>query len=253
MTRSMLTLAIAALTAAPAADARAQEKEVPWEVGERTEYEVKFGPIKVGSGSMEVAGRETVRGEPVWHTVFRIKGGTFFYKVDDRMESWFTRDDLSTLRYIQDINEGSRDRTRTYEIYPERGVYVENENPETPTVENPLDDGSFIYFIRTTPLDVGKTYEYNRYFKPDRNPVRVQVLRKERVRVPAGEFDAIVVRPIIKARGVFSEDGKAELWFSDDERRIMLQMKSKLSFGSLNLYLKSYRPPTTASTETASP
>ena len=29
---------------------------------------------------------------------------------------------------------------------------------------------------------------------------------------------------------------------SDDHRRIMLQMKSKLSFGSLNLYLKSYRP-----------
>ena len=242
----MLTLAVVALTVTPAADALAQEKDVPWDVGERTEYDVKFGPIKVGSGSMEVAGKETIRGEPVWHTVFRIKGGTFFYKVDDRMESWFTRDDLASLRYIQDINEGSRDRTRNYEIFPELGYYTENEGEQQPTVSTPLDDGSFIYFIRTTPLEVGRTYEYNRYFKPDRNPVRVQVLRKEKVKVPAGEFDAIVVRPIIKARGVFSEDGKAELWFSDDERRIMLQMKSKLSFGSLNLYLKSYRPPTTA-------
>jgi hypothetical protein len=247
MTRSILTFAIAAISAAPALEAGAQgEMQVPWGVGERTEYDVKFGPIKVGSGSMEVAGREMLRGEPVWHTVFRIKGGTFFYKVDDRMESWFTRDDLSTLRYIQDINEGRRDRTRNYEIFPDRSVYVENEGAEQPSVSNPLDDGSFIYFIRTTPMEVGQTYEYQRYFKPDRNPVRVQVLRKERVTVPAGTFDAIVVRPIIKARGIFSENGQAELWFSDDERRIMLQMKSKLSFGSLNLYLKSYRPPTTA-------
>ena len=246
MTRSVLSLAVAVLTTAPAAATHAQEMDVPWGVGERTEYDVKFGPLKVGSGSMEVAGRETVRGEEVWHTVFRIKGGTFFYKVDDKMESWFTRDDLSTLRYIQDINEGSRDRTRDYQIFPDRGVYTENGGEEQETVSNPLDDGSFIYFVRTTPLEVGKTYEYNRYFKPDRNPVRIVVLRKERVKVPAGEFDAVVVRPIIKARGVFSEDGQAELWFSDDEHRIMLQMKSKLSFGSLNLYLRSYRPPTTA-------
>ena len=32
------------------------------------------------------------------------------------------------------------------------------------------------------------SYEFNRYFKPDRNPVRLTVLRKERIKVPAGEF-----------------------------------------------------------------
>jgi hypothetical protein len=28
------------------------------------------------------------------------------------------------------------------------------------------------------------------------------------------------------------------VWITDDERRLMVQMKSKLSFGSLNLYLR---------------
>jgi len=32
------------------------------------------------------------------------------------------------------------------------------------------------------------------------------------------------------------------VWLSDDDKHIMLQLKSKLSFGSLNLYLKSYVP-----------
>jgi hypothetical protein len=67
------------------------------------------------------------------------------------------------------------------------------------------------------------------------------VLRREHIKVPAGEFDAIVVRPIIKTKGIFSEGGRAEIWLSDDTNRIMLQMKSKLPFGSLNLYLTSYR------------
>ena len=113
---------------------------------------------------------------------------------------------------------------------------------EEASVSQPLDDGSFLYFLRTIPLEVGQTYDFNRYFRPDRNPVRIKVLRKERVKVPAGTFDAIVVQPVIKTKGIFSENGHAEVWLSDDDRHIMLQLKSALSFGSLNLYLKSYSP-----------
>jgi len=216
---------------------------VPFAVGERLEYDVKFGPMHVGSGSMEVLGNDNVRNRPTWHIMFRVKGGTFFYHVDDRFESWIETTTLSSLRFKQDLNEGRRDRERTFEIFPDRPSYIEDDKPEKPSVYQPLDDGSFLYFIRTVPLEVGKTYEFDRYFRPDRNPVKITVLRKEHIKVPAGEFDAIVIRPSIKSKGIFSENGQAEVWLSDDDRHIMLQMKSKLSFGSLNLYLKSYRPP----------
>ena len=88
---------------------------------------------------------------------------------------------------------------------------------------------------------MGKTYSFDRYFKPDRNPVTVTVVRRERIKVPAGTFEAIVLHPTIKAKGVFGEGGKAEIWLADDSSRIMLQMKSKLKIGSLNLYLKQIR------------
>jgi len=216
---------------------------VPFQVGERMTYDVRFGPVKVGSGSMEVLGLEDVRGRETWHTQFKVRGGTFFYKVNDVMKSWIDTETLSSLRYVQDFQEGGRDREKTYEIFPERRVYVEHgKEGEQPTVSEPLDDGSFLYFVRTIPLEVGQTYVFDRYFKPDRNPVKIRVLRRERVSVPAGTFDAIVVQPIIRAKGIFSENGRAELWLSDDSSRIMLQMKSQLSFGSLNLYLKSHRP-----------
>jgi uncharacterized protein DUF3108 len=69
------------------------------------------------------------------------------------------------------------------------------------------------------------------------------VERRERVKVPAGTFDAIVIQPVIKTKGVFSESGHAELWISDDDRRVILQMKSQLSFGSLDLYLTNIQRP----------
>ena len=213
---------------------------VPFASGERLTYDVKFGFLHVGSGSMEVAGIDSVRGRAAWHTIFQVHGGTLFYKVNDRLESWIDVTSLVSLRHWQELSEGRRERERKFEIIPERGVVVEQGKPEAPTVAAPLDDGAFLYFVRTIPLEVGRTYQFDRYFRPDRNPVTIRVLRRERISVPAGQFDAIVLQPIIKTKGIFSEGGRAEVWLSDDSNRIMLQMKSKLPFGSLNLYLTSY-------------
>ena len=228
------------------ASASAQEGEqarVPYGVGERLEYALSFGKLHVGNASMEVAGVEDVRGRPAWHTVLQLHGGIrFLYKVDDTFESWIDQRTGNSLRFRKDQNEGARDVDQVYEIFPEASLYLQEGDTAKASVSSPLDDGSFLYFIRSLPLVVGQTYSFNRYFKPDRNPVTIKVMRKERIRVPAGEFDAIVVQPIIKTPGIFSENGRAEVWLSDDKNRIMLQMKSALSFGSINLYLTSYRP-----------
>lgn len=237
---------VLALTPAPEP---MRQVPVPFSIGERLEYDVKFGVLKVGSGRMEVLGIEEIRGRQAWHTAFTVKGGTFFYKVNDRLESWIDTETFASLRHVQDLQEGKRDRERRFEIYPDRLVYTENDSEERPTARDPLDDGSFLYFIRTVPLSVGQTYDFPRYFRPDRNPVRVRVLRKESVKVPAGRFAAIVIQPIIKSKGIFSENGQAEIWLSDDDRRIMLQMKSNLSFGTLNLFLKSYTAGTATATQ----
>ena len=218
----------------------------PWQVGEKLTYNAKINFLSVGQGVMTVEGIDTLRGRTVYHTTFRVRGRMLFFKVDDSYESWFDTTSLSSLRYKQNINETSYKSERLFEFFPERATFSENGKPEEPSVADPLDDGSFIYFVRTVPLELGSTYEFNRYFRPDRNPVRIQVLRRERITVPAGTFDCIVVRPIIKTKGIFSENGHAEVWIADDSSRVMVQMKSRLSFGSLNLYLKSYRPPSEA-------
>jgi hypothetical protein len=216
---------------------------VPFRTGEAMTYDLRFGVIKVGTGRMRVLGQDLVRGRPAWHVRFSVSGGTFFYKVNDVYESWMDIQTLNSLRYVQDLSQGSRERERIFEMFPERATFREltRGGDERPSVSDPLDDGSFLFFVRTVPLEVGQTYSFDRYFRPDRNPVIIRVLRRERVRVPAGTFDAIVIQPIIKTPGIFGEGGRAEIWLTDDDRRMMVQMKSRLSFGSLNLYLRAFR------------
>lgn len=228
----------------PAVDplSEADTTALPFSVGERATYDVKFGILHVGNGAMSVANVQTLRGHDVWHTVFDIKGGTVFYHVNDTLESWFDVHTMSSLRFWQRLDEGGKVRNRLYEIFPDSSLFVLNHKPPQPSVPDPLDDGSFLYFIRTLPLEVGATYTFPRYFNPKANPVTIRVLRKERIQVPAGTYNAIVVQPLIKTPGIFSDKGQAEVWFSDDSQHIVLQMKSKLSFGSLDLYLKSFQP-----------
>lgn len=241
-----------ALSAQSASDSGATKAvahaNFPFAIGERLVYEVKFGPLKVGQGSMEVLDIVTLRGRDAWHTRFRVRGGVPFYRVDDMLESWIDTTSFNSLRFVQDLNEGGKERERRYEIFPDRSKFQENEKPEELSVSNPLDDGAFLYFVRTIPLVVGETYEFHRYFRSDRNPVVVKVLGREKITVPAGTYNTIVIQPVIKSKGIFSEDGQARIWLSDDTARIMVQMKSKTRIGSLNLYLQSHRAPPSART-----
>lgn len=247
-----LTLAAAlVLPAAASSYASAQQSDGAaranaYGIGESLVYDVKFGFVNVGTGRMDVLGIETIRGRKAWHTKLEIKGGIPGYRVHEVLESWIDVENENSLRHVKESVEGSRERKYTYEIVPERGVFRENDKPEQPTVERPIDDGAFLYFVRNQPLVVGKSYDFPRYFIPDRNPVTVQVLRTEDIEVPAGPFSTIVVRPIIKARGVFSKNGRAEIWFTNDERRLMVRMETHLAFGTISLRLREFTQGTPA-------
>lgn len=221
---------------------------VPWGPGERLEYEVRFGKLRVGNGHVEVRGLETIRGREAYHTYFQVRGGIIGFRVKDVLESWIDTRTLASLRFVKDQEEGGKDRETRYEIFPERTTFREGNGEEERSVAQPLDDGSFLFLVRTLPLRTGDVYELTRYFKPDRNPVRIRVLRRERITVPAGTFDAVVVQPTFRSKGLFSENGKAEVWFSDDASRHLLQMKSSLPVGSLNLYLRTRRTGTPLAT-----
>jgi Protein of unknown function (DUF3108) len=215
---------------------------MPFAMGERFVYQVKFSEVPVGEATLALVGTDTIRGHQLVHAMFAVKGGTVFYHVNDTTESWFDPATMTSYRFWQNVNEGGRHVHRRFEFYPESSAMVQEGKGREPSVSDPLDDASFLYFVRTQPLEVGQTYEYARYFRPSINPVTVRVLRKERVTVAAGTFDAIVVQPEFKTPGLFSKGGHAEVWVTDDARRAVVQIKSQLPIGSINLYLTSEDP-----------
>lgn len=215
---------------------------VPFGPGEHLIYKMKLGFLPVGEGHLEVIGLDSVRGELTYHVSLRMDGGTFGFRVRDDFQSWFSVQNLVSQRYVKDQHEGPYRAYRHYEFYGEEMRFERGDNDEErdmPTDE-PLDEIAFLYFVRSLPLEVGQEYSFDRYFKEGGNPVVIRVLRIETIEVPAGRFETIVVQPIIQTKGLFGQGGEAKLYFTNDERRLLVQMKSKVPVvGSLTLHLKS--------------
>ena len=233
---------LTAVAIAPVPAAPAEFAPVPFAVGEELRYKATFGGIPAGSARMRVDGVEMVRGRPAYHVVFNIDGGIPFFRVHDRYESWIDVRTLASLRHRQQISEGRYARTTTYEIYPDRAEYRKNDEAVQPSVRSPLDDGSFVYAVRTAAIRVGETRRDDRYFRPDRNPVILTGLRMDTIRVGAGTYSTVVVRPSIRANGIFSENGDAQIWFSDDASRYPVKVTTRFAKFTLTLSLQSVTP-----------
>ena len=216
---------------------------VPYGPGERLEYKVKAGIFNAGDAHIEVLGLDSVRGEPTYHVEMALKGGLLFgaLKVESYWSSWIDTRLITARRFISDVSNTGHSSYRSFEFYPDEMYWEQTDEGVIGELATalPLYDVSFIYFVRSLPLEVGKTYTLPRYFKKDGNPVIIEVERRDVRETPAGTFNTIVVRPTIKTSGLFSEGGEAELHFTDDENRYLVYMRVGMSIiGSITMHLE---------------
>ena len=227
----------------------------PWSypVGERMEYSVTWEGIRLGIGSLSVEAIDSIQNQAVYRVALEMEGGPPFYRVEDRIVSWIQPVPYRSLQFAQNQKEGNYRRNRkivldaeahTYTRFDLKdGEYVQNSSEiDVPIPPDALDEVSYLYMVRLLPLEVGQRYEFDRYFKEDGNPATVEVLRREEVRVPAGRFKTIVLRPEVATDGMFGEGGEAEVYLTDDEYRIPVRLKTSLVVGSGNMFLTGYDP-----------
>lgn len=214
--------------------------ERPFGVGEAFHYTARLGILSLGSASMEVAALDTVRGKATYLFRFSLNAGNALWRSNSKLESWTTVDSLLSLKFRNDNNENGRSRLREYDIFPDSGFYRAHGDPVAyPTAGQPLDEASFVYFVRSLSLEVGKTYSFDRHFRIDKNPIVVKVLKRETMELPDGtKVACLVLNPVVGDRGIFAERGDARLWLTDDNRRIPVQIRSRLPFGTINLKLE---------------
>jgi hypothetical protein len=211
--------------------------------GQAFVYQAEWRLWTAGTARIEIdqAGdNERVRGTAEASGVVAL-----LYPVHDRFESTFDRRTFCSQTLTKHTEEGFRARETLINFnYARRRSILDETNlksGQAKHVEHDIpgcvtDILSGVFYVGSLPLAPDATYTFPLNEGGDTVDVRVHVEAREQVKTPAGSFSTIRVSPEA-ASGLLKSRGRVWIWLSDDARRIPVQMRARMLWGTLTFRL----------------
>jgi hypothetical protein len=204
---------------------------LPFSLGEKLTYEVTVakGGGKVGVATMWIEGPVDVRGTSTYLLRFDSKIRIAFLSAVSRSSSWFDPLRGSSLRFFKHEQNPLSRNDESVDFYPDEKKWksVKGETGLSPS-NTPLDELSFIYFIRTLPMTSGATYRFDRHFDAARNPTTINVVRREMIPTPMGELKVILVEMRVRDPRHYKGEGVIRIHLTDDDCRLPARIESTM-------------------------
>ena len=212
--------------------------------GQTFTYAVEWRLFDAGLATirMEAAGRE----QRVVATADARGVVGLLYHVHDRFESFFDPVTDCSRSIEKKTEEGFR-RLETNIVFdgPRRKSVLREKNlrsDQSKSVENDIpgcvtDVTSAIFYIASQPLVPGATLLFPLNDGGKTVDVKATAEAREEVRVPAGTHRTVRVQAVSATQTAKSK-GQVWIWYTDDERRMPVQMRARLFWGTLTFRLK---------------
>lgn len=217
--------------------------------GEKLVFTVKYGIVHAAEATLE-AKSATMSGRSTWNLSTEAKTYPFFdafFKVRDRVDSWWDKSTLLPLKFSKNLQEGGYKQRRThifdhsnnttnYMKYSfKKGVY---DSEDMAMLDKSQDVLSAFYYVRNQNLRPGQSLKVN--ITSDGRSMNTEVIvhKREKVKTIFGEINCLVIEPKLTGGAVFKQSGKITIWVTDDEYKIPVKMQSAVSFGSFVAVLK---------------
>lgn len=203
---------------------------LPFVPGEKLSYDVTVERNhKVGEASMWVEGPVDVRGTSTYLLRFDSRVRIALMSGVSTSSSWFDPEAASSLRFHKKESSPLGHGEESVEIYPATKSWQGLDGTEGLSPSgSPLDELSFIYFIRTLPLVPGLPYRYDRHFDAARDPVIIQVVRPEIVPTAMGEVKTMLVEMRVRDPKHYKQEGVIRFNISNDACRLPVRIESTM-------------------------
>jgi hypothetical protein len=229
----------------------------PFSTGERLVYDIAWFGVSGGNTVMEV-NVGMLEDRPTYHIASTTKSNaviSLFYPVDDFIEGHMDRETLIPYRMKSRIREGRYSANReilfdwdrneaTFINYKDGEKVVGKTNGQdtgkkktSSVVLGSHDPLSVMYYFRTLPIEVGKKTEMDVFDGHKNWKVDMEVISREKVTTPLGEFSTFKTKTKMRYKGIFVNKGDVTVWFTDDERRIPVLMESQIKIGRITATL----------------
>jgi len=214
------------------------DEAIPFNIGEKLIYDVSFAGIKAGKAFLEVLDDDNNSNEI--HIRFTAKTSFPFssiYSIDDQIDTWLDRTDLYSKKIIKNINQGKY--SKDSETIIDNKKFISITNKDTTKIPGYVyDPYSLFYVLRTKPLIIGETIRINTFGGKKISPIQIITKSEEVINTIYGSFNCLAVKPFRKGSTLLKNKGDMMIWFSNDKKKIPVQIKIKLQYGSMLLKIK---------------
>lgn len=220
--------------------------------GEWFKLRIHYGIFNASYATINLS-ETTLDSKPVYHIKGKGKSTGmlhWFFKVDDRYETYIDRNTVKPYRFIRDIDEGGykKDIQIDFNYDTHQATVNDKKRKKVETIsfkESTQDMMSAFYYLRNivdhTSLTPGDEFNVPMFFDKENFDFKLKFLERDTIRTKFGKAPALKFRPYVMSGRVFKEKESLTVWISDDRNKIPLKLKAKLAVGSLTASLDDYK------------
>ena len=224
----------------------------PFKSGEWLKYRISYsGWLKAGEATM-VLTNDTLDNKEFYDVVAigkTVGPINWFFKVNDRYESYFDKKDTSPYKFIRSINEGGY--TKNLSIYFDHNLekaiihnIKTNKKTEKHISANSHDLISIIYYLRRNfnfrDIDSNNEITINTFFDYQNNKMMMKYLLTEVINTTFGKVKCLKIKPSVQSGRIFKKKESLTVWVTADKNRVPIRVKADLAVGSIRVDLEAF-------------
>jgi hypothetical protein len=229
----------------------------PYRPGEKVTLKLSYFNIVAGDMTISVLPFKEVNGKKSYHFQVTGKSNDMFskiYAVDDKAETFVDYETMLPYNMAMDIKETKQLKTiRSYFDWKKMKAFhwekkiskksgVEEKNLEWDIVPYAQNMFSAAFYIRAFQLTPGKTIKFRVSHDKKNMIVKGHILRRETLKTDVGDFKTVVLKPEVEIDGIFKPMGDVYFWLTDDDRKMIVRIESKIKIGTVIGSLKEIVP-----------
>lgn len=224
-----------------------------FKTGEWLKFRMSYsGWVKAGYSTLHVKDA-LYKNDSVYHVIG--KGKTtgpikWFYKVNDRFESYFDKESFKPFKFVRKTYEGGHTKNRIVEFDYNNNIALTNDLKAKRIIKTPIgsdiqDMISAYYFVRNNykseEIKIGEVIELNMFFDNEIFKFKLKFLGHSKLKTKFGYVKCLKFRPYVMAGRVFKEEESVTLWVSADKNKIPIKIKADLRVGSIVADLEAFK------------
>ncbi len=211
-------------------------------------FRLHYGLVDAGEATVTVSETgKTFHGRPALHMVGKgrtLGAFSWFFKVEDRYETYMDKSALFPWEFIRDIREGGYSKQQNYKFHQRKSAVTNQKGETYKMLPWSQDMISAFFYARTLDFSnakEGDIFSIPTFVDEEEFTLRIKYIGRETISSRTGKYRCMKFVPVVQEGRIFKEEEDLVMWITDDKNKIPILIKASVLVGSIKMELVEFK------------